>query len=190
MSRLRSALVVPIVAAAVSLGGVSVIAQTSRPSTIEASIDSRCLEMMGMMRDPMGAGTMGPGASMGHEMMSPGSTPMPDVKGPAASMGPDGMASSAMPTETDPCAAPLDQMMSEMRDHLIGDFGIKPTSSPLAAAASPSPGDTHRPGGTAPAAGGPSASATAGARVSVSLTDALRIEPAAMTVPVGVPSGA
>jgi uncharacterized cupredoxin-like copper-binding protein len=82
----------------------------------------------------------------------------------------------------DECVAFMGQMMGMMRDHLgTGMMGPSPTMAP-----SPDSHDAHHPG-TTPDPAVPSESASAAVRVVVSLTDALRIEPASMTVPVGVP---
>jgi uncharacterized cupredoxin-like copper-binding protein len=120
-------------------------------------------DMMTMMSEHMGGGMMGPGSGMGPGMMGPASSP------------------GAMRFMDDECLALMGQMMGMMRDHMgAGMMDARPTAAP-----SPNSHETHHPGTTNPAAS--SESARAAVRVVVTLTDAFRIEPGAMTVPVGVP---
>lgn len=80
------------------------------------------------------------------------------------------------------CVGAMHEMMTMMREHMgSGMMGPSPTTAP-----SPDSHDAHHPI-TTPEPAAPSASAAASVRVVVTLTDAFRIEPAAMTVPVGVP---
>lgn len=77
----------------------------------------------------------------------------------------------------------MGQMMAMMREHM----GSPPMVAAPSTAPSPSPEshESHHPDGSGSVA--PAESAAAALRIAVSLTDALRIEPAAMSVPVGVP---
>lgn len=80
------------------------------------------------------------------------------------------------------CMGAMHEMMGMMRDHMgTGMTGPSPTTAP-----SPDSDDAHHPS-ISPDPAAPSESASAAVSVVVTLTDALRIEPAAMTVPVGVP---
>lgn len=179
MNRMKAATAAAMLAGAVSLGGLAVQAQTPSPAAgQQAGTGSpSCLgamhEMVTMMHDHMGTGMMGPGSGAMPGMMTTGS-----------GMGPGMMAASspgAMPSTDDECLALMGQMMGMMRDHMgAGMMDVRPTAAP-----SPDSPDAHHPGATDPAV--PSGSASAAVRVVVTLTDAFRIEPAAMTVPVGVP---
>ncbi len=167
MSRMKTATVAAMLTGALSLGGPAVQAQTPTPVTGQqaGAGDPSCVgamhEMMTMMREHMGSGMMGPGSSAMSGMMTPG-----------ASMGP----------MDDKCVALVGQMVGMMREHMgSGMMGPSPTTAP-----SPDSHDAHHPI-TTPEPAAPSASAAASVRVVVTLTDAFRIEPAAMTVPVGVP---
>jgi uncharacterized cupredoxin-like copper-binding protein len=122
--------------------------------------------MMALMGEHMGSPMMGrgsePGAMMDDAMMAPGSSP--------------GMMGGA---DAD-CMALMGQMMTMMREHM----GSQPMGAPPKVAPSPSP-HSHHPESTGSP---PDAESDARAlRIAVTLTDALRIEPAAMDVPVGQP---
>ncbi len=202
MNRMRTATVVAMLAGAVSLGGLAAQAQSpGQGSGQRSGADSAaCLgamrQLMTMMSDHMGTsmmgsgsepggGMMGQGSDTGGGMMGPGASARPGMMGAGSGMGPGmmGPASSpgAMGSTDDGCLALMGQMMGMMRDHMAdGVMGPRPTSAPT-----PSSHDAHHPGTTDPAT--PTASAAATVRVEVTLTDAFRIEPAAMTVPAGVP---
>jgi len=181
MSRMKTAAVAAIVAGTLSLGGLAVNAQAPTMMTGQQAGEGNatCLsamhQMMGMMSDHTGGGMMEPGSSAVPGTMTPHSSMGPGMVGPDASPG-------AMGFADDECLALMGQMMGMMRDHMgAGMLGTSPTTAP-----SPDPNDGHHPS-TTPDPAVPAASASAAVRVVVSLTDALRIEPAAMTVPVGVP---
>ena len=170
MNKMKAAMVAAMLTGAMSLGGLAVPAQATTPATGQqageggASCMGAMREMMTMMRDHMGAGMMTPGSSIGPGMMGPASSP------------------GAMGSLDDECVALMGQMMGMMRDHMgAGMMGPSPTTAP-----SPDSHDAHHPS-TSPDPAVPSESASAAVSVVVTLTDALRIEPASMTVPVGVP---
>jgi uncharacterized cupredoxin-like copper-binding protein len=180
MNRMKAATVAAMLAGALSLGGLAVQAQTPSPGTGQAGAgDPSCMgamhEMMTMMREHMGAGMIGPASSAMHGMMTPGASMGPGMMPPASSAG-------AMGPMDDECVAFMDQMMGMMRDHMgTGMMGPSPTMAP-----SPASHDAHHPS-TSPDPATPSESASAAVRIVVTLTDAFRIEPGAMVVPVGVP---
>lgn len=166
MNRMKTVTVAATLASVVSLGALAVEAQTpgQRPVQQAGTGSPACLEamheMMTMMSEHMGTRMMGPGSEAMGGMMGPASSP-----GTVRSMDHE-------------CRALMGQMMGMMRDHM----GAEMMRSGPSATPSPSSLDAHHPGTTDPAE-----SAAAAVRVEVTLTDALRIEPAAMTVPVGVP---
>lgn len=200
MSRTLTATVAAMLAGALSLGGLAVRAQTPRMMMGQQADEGgvTCLEamhgMMAMMHDHMGGGLMGPGSDMGRGMMDPGSSGMPGMMSPGASMGPGMMQAASSPGAMGPmddeCVALMGQMMGMMRDHMAAGMmgpAVKADMMGPGPTAAPSPGshDAHHPGASEPAV--PSGSASAPVRVAVTLTDAFRIVPASMTVPVGVP---
>lgn len=192
MNRMKAATVAAMLTGALSLGGLAVQAQATSPVAGQQAGEHgpACMvamhEMMTMMGEHMGAGMMGSGSDMGGGMMGPGSGAMPGMMGPGSSMGPGMMGPNsspgAMSSMDDECVALMGQMVGMMRDHMgAGMMGPSPTPPP-----SPDSHDAHHPGAT-PDPAVPSESASAAVRVAVTLTDALRIEPAAITVPAGVP---
>lgn len=169
MSRMKTATAAAMLAGVVSLGGLAVQAQTpsqgpgQQPGTGSPSCIGAMHDMMTMMSEHMGGGMIGPGSGMGPGMMGPATSP------------------GAMRSMDDECMAIMGQMMGMMREHMgAGMMDARPTAAPA-----PDSHETHHPGTTDPATS--AESAPAAVRVVVTLTDAFRIEPAAMTVPVGVP---
>jgi uncharacterized cupredoxin-like copper-binding protein len=141
---------------------------------------------------------MGDGSQMGQGMMDPDAG-----AGMMGAMGSPGMMGSSV----EGCLTRMDQMMAMMREHMgapmmgdgsqMGQGMMDPDAGAgmMGAAPSPAPapgtsGDasdshaSHHPTGATPVAPGEAVGAT---RVAVRLTDALRIEPETMRVPVGVP---
>jgi uncharacterized cupredoxin-like copper-binding protein len=172
MRTTKATLVAVILTGALALGGAAVSAQSAGDGADQDMPgNSACLaamhEMMALMGEhmgsPMAGQGSGPGAMMDDPMMGPGSSP--------------GMMGSV---DAD-CMALMGQMMAMMREHTAGpSTGAAPDVTPAPASL-----DSHHPEATgSPAHGESDASAL---RIAVSLTDALRIEPAAMSVPVGVP---
>jgi uncharacterized cupredoxin-like copper-binding protein len=165
MRTTKSALVAAMLAGALATGGAAVSAQSADQ---DMAGDGSCLaamhEMMAMMREHLGVPMMGQGsergAMMGEPMMDPGSPPM---------MG---------STDAD-CMTLMGQMMAMMREHMGGQpMGAAPEVAP-----SPALPESHHPDATeSPAHAEGDATAL---RIAVTLTDALRIEPAAIDVPVG-----
>jgi uncharacterized cupredoxin-like copper-binding protein len=99
---------------------------------------------------------------MDEPMMDPGSPPM-------------------MGSADADCTALMGQMMAMVRAHMGGQpMGAAPEAAP-----SPASNESHHPEATGSPAHAES-DATA-LRIAVTLTDAFRIEPAAMSVPAGVP---
>lgn len=167
MRTTKAALVAAMLAGALATGGAAVSAQSADQ---DMPGDGSCLaamhEMMALMGEHMGSPMMGraagPGAMMDDPMMAPESSP--------------GMMGSA---DAD-CVALMGQMMTMMREHM----GSQPMGSQPAVAPSPSL-DSHHPESTGSPAHAESDAAAL--RIAITLTDAMRIEPAAMDVPVGVP---
>ena len=167
MRTTKAALVAVILAGALALGGAAVSAQSGdhnggRDMPSNGSCMAAMHEMMAMMGEHMGSAMMGrgsePGAMMDDPMVGPRSSP--------------GMMGSA---DAD-CMALMGQMVAMMREHM----GAAPEAAP-----SPATAESLHPESTgSPAHGESDASAL---RVAVTLTDALRIEPAAIQVPVGSP---
>jgi uncharacterized cupredoxin-like copper-binding protein len=191
MKRVRTASFAAVLLGAMSLGGAAVQAQSPSavPSGPATDNSAMCVglmnEMVSMMRQHMGAGTMGPGSSMGPVMMGPGASSGPGMMGPGSSMGPGMMGPGSSPAAggamRDECLALMDEMMGMMRQHM----GMQPG----AAAPTPTPAaDSHSEHHQSPAPSvAPGASAAAAVRVEVTLASPFRIEPAVITVPAGRP---
>jgi uncharacterized cupredoxin-like copper-binding protein len=167
MRTTKVTLVAAMLAGALTTGAAAVSAQSADQ---EMPGSGSCLaamhEMMALMGEHMGAPMMGqgsgPGAMMDEPMMPPGSSP--------------GMMGNANAD----CLTLMGQMMAMMREHM----GSQPMGAAPAVAPSPSPDSLDPESTGSPAHAESDASAS---RVAVTLTDAMRIEPAAMDVPVGVP---
>jgi uncharacterized cupredoxin-like copper-binding protein len=165
MRTTKAALVAAMLAGALATGGGAASAQSADQAMPG---DGSCLaamhEMMAMMGEHVGAPMMGQGsergAMMDEPMMDPGSPPM-------------------MGSADADCMALMGQMMAMMREHMGGQpMGAAPEAAP-----SPASPESHHPESTGSPAHAES-DATA-FRIAVTLTDALRIEPAAIDVPVG-----
>ena len=172
MRTTKARLVAVILAGALALGGAAVSAQSADDGAHQDMPgNGACLaamhEMMALMGEHMGSPVMGqgsgPDAMMDDSMMGPGSSP--------------GMMDSA---DAD-CVALMGQMMAMMRTHM----GSQPMGAAPEVAPSPGSPESHHP----EAAGSPAHGErdSAALRIAVTLTDTLRIEPAAMSVPVGRP---
>ena len=188
---MKAALAAAILAGAMTLGGFAVQAQSTDPGAgQDVAASASCIdsghEMTAMMRVHMGTQMMEPQGSPDPGMMSPD---------PGPGMGMVGrMSSRGMMDLPDPsCMAMMGQMVAMMREHMGGPpMATTPSTAPApsmvpapSTAPSPDAHETHHPDGSesvAPAEGGAAAS-----QVDVTLTDALRIEPASMQVAVGEP---